>query len=380
MTEQDPHTPWLEVKTGADRIIVRAGGEWLIDHASLLDPQCKEAAEFRGKTVDIDLSAITKMDTLGAWLVHRTRKQLEERRSTVHLSGLQVEFNALLERVSKDARPEKMSLPEVSSVIRILEDTGKGTLHILTNLGMFLSFVGLVVSRLAGSVRQPSRLRLAPTVHQIEVVGLKALPVIGLMSFLIGAVIVNQSAVQLRKFGAEVFVVDMLAISVLRELGILLAAILVAGRSGSAFTAEIGSMVLHEEVDAMKTIGMHPIDVLVLPRLVALVLVMPLIAFASDILGVLGGGLIAWATLDISPGLFLDQFQAAIVTSTFLVGIIKAPFFGAVVALSGCYEGLSVKRSAESVGRHTTLAVVQAIFFVIVLDALFSMFFTTLDW
>ncbi|MCK5575738.1 MAG: ABC transporter permease, partial [Sphingomonadales bacterium] len=240
--------------------------------------------------------------------------------------------------------------------------------------------VGLVVSRLAGSVRQPSRLRLAPTVHQIEVVGLKALPVIGLMSFLIGAVIVNQSAVQLRKFGAEVFVVDMLAISVLRELGILLAAILVAGRSGSAFTAEIGSMVLHEEVDAMKTIGMHPIDVLVLPRLVALVLVMPLIAFASDILGVLGGGLIAWATLDISPGLFLDQFQAAIVTSTFLVGIIKAPFFGAVVALSGCYEGLSVKRSAESVGRHTTLAVVQAIFFVIVLDALFSMFFTTMDW
>ena len=380
MTEQDPHTPWLEVKTGADRIIVRAGGEWLIDHASLLDPQCKAAAEFRGKTVDIDLSAITKMDTLGAWLVHRTRKQLEACRSTVHLSGLQVEFNALLERVSKDARPEKMSLPEVSSVIRILEDTGKGTLHILTNLGTFLSFVGLVVSRLAGSIRQPSRLRLAPTVHQIEVVGLKALPVIGLMSFLIGAVIVNQSAVQLRKFGAEVFVVDMLAISVLRELGILLAAILVAGRSGSAFTAEIGSMVLHEEVDAMKTIGMHPIDVLVLPRLVALVLVMPLIAFASDILGVLGGGLIAWATLDISPGLFLDQFQAAIVTSTFLVGIIKAPFFGAVVALSGCYEGLSVKRSAESVGRHTTLAVVQAIFFVIVLDALFSMFFTTMDW
>lgn len=380
MTDPQPHSSWLDVSTGGDRITVRAGGEWLIDNAAQLDPLCAAAGQFHGKTIEFDLSSITKMDTLGAWLVHRTRKQLENARCTVDLKGLQAEFLPLLERVSKDAKPEQMSLPEVSSIIRILEDTGMATLHILTNLGKFLSFVGLVATRLGGCVREPSRLRITPTVYQIEHVGLKAMPIIGLMSFLIGAVIVNQGAVQLRQFGAEVFVVDMLAISVLRELGILLAAILVAGRSGSAFTAQIGSMVLHEEVDAMKTIGMHPIDILVLPRLVALILVMPLLAFLSDIMGMLGGGLIAWATLDISPGVFIDRFREAIVTSTFLVGIIKAPFFGAVVALSGCYEGLSVKSSAESVGRHTTMAVVQAIFFVIVLDAVFSMFFTAMDW
>lgn len=380
MTDAQAHIPWLDTSTGGDRILVRAGGEWLIDHASLLDPLCAALGHYHGKHVDIDLSAVSTMDTLGAWLVHRTRQQLAEKRSTVTLKGLQPEFEALLERVGKDDKAGEMSLPEVSSVIRILEDTGMATLHILTNLGKFLGFVGLVAVRLAGCVRQPSRLRITPTVYQIEHVGLKAMPIIGLMSFLIGAVIVNQGAVQLRQFGAEVFVVDMLAISVLRELGILLAAILVAGRSGSAFTAQIGSMVLHEEVDAMKTIGMHPIDILVLPRLVALILVMPLLAFLSDIMGMLGGGLIAWATLDISPSVFIDRFREAIVTSTFLVGIIKAPFFGAVVALSGCYEGLSVKSSAESVGRHTTLAVVQSIFFVIVLDALFSMFFTAMDW
>jgi len=380
VTDAQAHIPWLDTSTGGDRILVRAGGEWLIDHASLLDPLCAALGHYHGKHVDIDLSAVSTMDTLGAWLVHRTRQQLAEKRSTVTLKGLQPEFEALLERVGKDDKAGEMSLPEVSSVIRILEDTGMATLHILTNLGKFLGFVGLVAVRLAGCVRQPSRLRITPTVYQIEHVGLKAMPIIGLMSFLIGAVIVNQGAVQLRQFGAEVFVVDMLAISVLRELGILLAAILVAGRSGSAFTAQIGSMVLHEEVDAMKTIGMHPIDILVLPRLVALILVMPLLAFLSDIMGMLGGGLIAWATLDISPSVFIDRFREAIVTSTFLVGIIKAPFFGAVVALSGCYEGLSVKSSAESVGRHTTLAVVQSIFFVIVLDALFSMFFTAMDW
>ena len=205
--------------------------------------------------------------------------------------------------------------------------------------------------------------------------GLNAIPIVGLMSFLIGIVLAFQGASQLQRFGAEVFVVNLVAISVLREIGVLMTAIIVAGRSGSAFTAQIGSMKVNEEVDAMRALGLDPIEVLILPRLLALMITLPLLTFIADLLGLLGGGLMAWIVLGISPGTFIERLNDAIGMWTFWVGMIKAPVFAATIALIGCYEGLQVGGSAESVGQRTTRAVVEAIFLVIVIDAVFSIFY-----
>nr|WP_281500643.1 ABC transporter permease [Kordiimonas marina] len=249
----------------------------------------------------------------------------------------------------------------------------------ISSLGRLLSFLGLVLIRLIGSLLNPGRLRLIPILHQMDVVGLRAMGIVGLISFLIGAVMVNQGAIQLAKFGADIFVIDMLGIAHLRELGILLTAIIIAGRSGSAFTAQIGSMKLHEEVDAMMTLGMNPIDVLVLPRLIALVICLPLLTFYADLIGIIGGALMAWVQLDITPANFFVYFRDVISIDHYWVGIIKAPFFAAVIATCGCYQGLQVEGSADALGSRTTKSVVQAIFLVIALDALFSVFFTAID-
>jgi phospholipid/cholesterol/gamma-HCH transport system permease protein len=211
----------------------------------------------------------------------------------------------------------------------------------------------------------------------MEQVGLNALPIVGLISFLIGIVLAYQGAQTLRQFGAEVFVVDLIGISMLREIGILLTAIVVAGRSGSAFAAAVGSMMVHEEVDAMRTLGLDPMEVLVLPRLLALVLTLPMLAFFSDMMGLLGGGLMSWVVLDITPVVYIERMNNAVGLWTFWVGIIKAPFFGFLIAMVGCLEGFRVSGSAESVGQQTTRAVVTSLFLVIVVDALFSIFFST---
>jgi phospholipid/cholesterol/gamma-HCH transport system permease protein len=341
--------------------------------------------KFQGKTHNssmaiVDLTEVTSVDTVGAWLIYKTVKNIKKHVDKVHVRGASLHVESLLKQIEANDKPFVPPPPRLNAVLTQLEDVGVATATIVTELGRFLSFIGLVTSRLLGAFKDPKRIRITPLVYQMEHVGLKALSIIGLMSFLIGAVIVNQGAIQLRQFGAEVFVVDMLAITQLRELGVLLTAIMVAGRSGSAFTAQIGSMKANQEIDAMETIGMHPIDVLVLPRLLALVLVLPVLVFYADIMGLLGGALTAWVTLDISPGAFVQRLQESVLLSTFMVGIIKAPFFAAIIALSGCFEGMSVSGSAESVGKHTTRSVVQSIFLVIVLDAFFAIFFTALDW
>jgi phospholipid/cholesterol/gamma-HCH transport system permease protein len=355
-------------------------GDWTIASGARLEAQLNTLDSFGAKATIIDSAEIEKLDTLGAWLILRLIKRYEDEGSQVTLRGLSVENEVLLDRIRKGA-PEPCERPRRRGLLIVqLEQIGMASLRMLYNLGGFLGFNGLVYARLLGAVRRPKRLRVTPLFYQMEQVGWNALPIVGMIAFLIGAVIVNQGALQLRQFGAEVFVVDMLAISHFRELGVLLTAIIVAGRSGSAFTAQIGSMVLNEEVDAMKTIGLHPIDTLVLPRFLALVLIFPILTFYADLMGALGGGMMAWATLDISPAAFIQRLNEGLLPSTFLVGIIKAPFFASVIAMSGCYEGLSVTGSAESVGEHTTQSVVQSIFLVIVLDALFTVFFTAVDY
>lgn len=301
-------------------------GDWSIASGTHLEGQLKSLISFDAKATIIDSAAIEKLDTLGAWLVYRLIKRYEDKGSQVTLRGLSVENETLLDRIRKGAPEPYEPVKRKGLLIVQLEQIGKASLRMLSNLGGFLGFNGLVYARLLGAIRRPKRLRVTPLFYQMEQVGWNALPIVGMIAFLIGAVVVNQGAIQLSQFGAEVFVVDMLVITHFRELGVLLTAIIVAGRSGSAFTAQIGSMVLHEEVDAMKTIGLHPIDTLVLPRYLALVLIFPILTFYADLMGALGGGIMAWATLDIAPAAFIQRLNEALTPNTFLVGIIKAPF------------------------------------------------------
>jgi phospholipid/cholesterol/gamma-HCH transport system permease protein len=261
-------------------------------------------------------------------------------------------------------------------LLALLTRTGHGVFLMLENFGGLLSFLGITVVTGVRTLAQPSRLRFTALAVQMERGGLDALPIVGLLSFLIGIVLAYQGADQLRRFGAEIFVVNLVGISTLREMGILLAAIIVAGRSGSAYTAQIGTMQVNEEIDAMRAMGLDPIEVLVLPRVVALVIVMPLITVYADLMGIAGGAIMSWAALDLSFVQFAERLRNAVPMWAFWVGIIKAPVFGALIALTGCREGLKVSGSAESVGLQTTQSVVISIFLVILADAVFSIFFS----
>jgi phospholipid/cholesterol/gamma-HCH transport system permease protein len=276
------------------------------------------------------------------------------------------------------AEPLPHPVPAHYTFVGFLARIGQVTVLLANRVYDILGFTGLVTITVLKLLRQPRRLRLVATLVQMEVVGLDAMPIVGLLSFLIGVVMAYQGADQLRRFGAEIYTVNLLGISILRELGVLLSAIIIAGRSGSAFTAQIGTMQVNEEIDALRTLGLDPVEVLVLPRLFGLGLTLPLLVFYADFMGILGGGLMSWVVLDINIPNFLTQLQSAVTTTTLWVGVVKAPFFAAIIALVGCYEGLNVTRSAESVGRLTTQSVVESIFFVIVTDAAFSIVFSML--
>lgn len=353
-------------------------GDWTIGRGAWLFDQL-ELAEFgEAASVSIDLSRLGPLDTTGAWLLHRTRRHLEKSGTTVSLTGATDDQLSLIALAERHDRPDDDSdQQEVQD--RVLVMIGRRVDGFFMGVHRGLSFLGVVLTSLFRSVLDPRRLAIAPIFHHMEIVGFRALPIVGLISFLIGVVIAYQGILQLRLFGAEVFVVELVGVSVLRELAILLTAIIVAGRSGSAFTAQIGSMKLHEEIDAMRTLGLDPIDRLVLPRVLALLFTLPLLGFYADITGLLGGALMTWWESGISLQVFLQRLNEGLLFSNFAVGIIKAPAFALVISVCGCYEGMQVEGSAESVGYHTTKAVVESIFLVIVLDALFSIIFAVLD-
>jgi phospholipid/cholesterol/gamma-HCH transport system permease protein len=358
--------------------VLRAQGEWLVVCAAELDRSLHSLKLPQGRHVTVDLSGVDRLDSAGAWLLLRTEHELAARGNEVELSNLQPRFAPLLEQVRSRGVTEPLPhpVPPHHTLVGFLERLGRITIILLNRLYDILGFTGLVTVTIAKLVKRPRRLRLIATLVQMEVVGLDAMPIVGLLSFLIGVVMAYQGADQLRRFGAEIYTVNLLGISILRELGVLLSAIIIAGRSGSAFTAQIGTMQVNEEIDALRTLGLDPIEVLVLPRLFGLGLTLPLLVFFADFMGLLGGGLMSWVALDINIPNFLTQLQSAVTLTTLWVGVVKAPFFAAIIALVGCYEGLNVTRSAESVGRLTTQSVVESIFFVIVTDAAFSIIFS----
>ena len=356
---------------------ISATGAWETARLAGVDRGLRAATSGRARSVRIDLSHVEALDTAGAWLLHRTLKALHAQNVATEITGAKPDHKALIDSIAANDREQVLRRPNPHRLVALLDDTGRAFVHGLAELGGLLSFLGVTVVTLARALAHPRRFRVTALFVQMERGGLNALPIVGLLSFLIGIVLAYQGADQLRRFGAEIFTVNLVGISILREMGILLAAILVAGRSGSAFTAQIGTMQVNEEVDAMRTIGLDPIEVLVLPRVIALVIVLPLLTVYADMMGVAGGALMSWATLDISLTQFLERLRNAVPMWAFWVGMIKAPVFGLLIALTGCRAGLRVTGSAESVGQQTTRSVVIAIFLVIVMDAIFSIFFST---
>ncbi len=370
-------SPFISVETSDATAMVKLLGDWILDNAGQIDRDMHQVAVLCQGGAILDCSEIQELDTAGALLVRRYAQTVESAAPAI-LTGVLARHKNLLDVVSACPPPAPTQPDHDPWYIAVLYEMGESAFSFFRSAKNLLGFIGLVLSRLFGALFEPSRIRLVPLVHQLEVVGLKAMGIVGLISFLIGAVMVNQGAVQLAKFGADIFVIDMLGISHLRELGILLTAIIVAGRSGSSFTAQIGSMRLNEEVDAMSTLGMNTLDILVLPRLLAMLIALPLLGFYADVLGVFGGIMMAWFQLDITPANFIVYFRDVVSLDHFLAGILKAPFFAIVIVVSGCYHGLSVSGSAASLGIRTTRSVVQSIFLVIVLDAFFAVFFTSI--
>lgn len=353
-------------------------GEWTVRHVQSVDDRLKTIHSQRvaGREAVLSLGEVSRLDTAGAWMIERTASQLEALGFTVRRAGVSPVQQALLDAIEHTGTSTEMHPNEGPWYIAVLERMGATVRQVGNNILEQLAFFGLVITTLGRAIRRPSRLRVVPLVHHMEKAGLDALPIVALMTFLIGAVIAQQGAVQLQKLGAEVYTVNLVAIVFLREVGLLLTAIIVAGRSGSAFTAEIGSMKMREEVDAMRTLGLDPIEMLVVPRVLALVITLPLLTFIGDIVGLIGGGVAVWTMLDTTPDAYLVQLREASGFWTFGVGLLKAPFMALVIAMIGCRAGLNVSGSAESVGRQTTSSVVQSIFMVIVLDAAFAIFFT----
>ncbi|MFQ5785159.1 MAG: MlaE family lipid ABC transporter permease subunit [Alphaproteobacteria bacterium] len=369
---------WLKTTRDGACLIVAPGGRWNIGDATALEPDLRDLAPGEATSVRFDLGGVESLDTAGAWLLYRTLKRLRGEGYAAEFAGVRPEQRMLLDLVESNDAPIECHPPRESSLRALVEQVGRATFDMLTLVRRMLAFLGLTVITLARTLVRPRRIRWTALISHMERAGLDALPIAGLMAFLIGVVLAFQGADQLRRFGAEIFVIDLVGISVLREIGILLTAIIVAGRSGSAFTAAIGSMKVREEIDAMRTLGLDPMEVLVVPRVVALVLTLPLLAFLADMLGLFGGALMAWLGLGITPLQFVERLNDAVPIWSFWVGIIKAPVFAFVIGMVGCFEGMEVAGSAESVGRHTTKAVVESIFLVIVFDAAFSVFFSFL--
>jgi phospholipid/cholesterol/gamma-HCH transport system permease protein len=355
-------------------------GEWNVGQSPRLDLVTRAVRPDGARQADIDGSGVTELDSAGAWLLLRTKRELEQAGVQVRSFVLPQHYMPLVQTMEEEhiAPPVRHAI-RPRGVVPFLEGTGRGTMHALGQGYAMLGFLGRVTVEAIEAVFAPRReLPLPAFVKQIEETGLTALPIVGLLAFLIGVVLAYQGADQLRRFGAEIFTVDLLGVGFLRELGGLVTAIIVAGRSGSAFTAFIGTMRVNEEVDAMETMGLNIAEVLVIPRVLGLVIALPLLTFYADVVGLIGGMVMCYFDLHITVPVFLRELQQAITFKTLLVGLIKAPVFAFLIGLVGCFEGLRVERNAESVGRLTTRSVVESIFLIITFDAGFSVLFSIL--
>ena len=361
----------------ADARVVLSG-RLTLDSITELDDALTERRP-AGSGLAIDLKGVTGIDTAGAWAVNGLVQRWNEAGVPAHLEGAAPDVERLVGALI--VRPLRVvRRARGNPIIDRLERIGRAVTAQATNVASFVGFLGEVLVVLGQTLIGRRRLRGHAVIHQAEAIGVSALGIVGLLLFLVGLVVAQQGAVQLRQFGADIFTVNLIGRATTRELGILLTAIMVAGRSGSAFAAQIGSMKLNQEIDALRTIGLDPIEVLVIPRVISASLMMLGLAFYGSVCALIAGGLFVWAELDMPPGAYLLRLQEVIPLSDFVIGMVKAPVFGFIIALMGCFHGFNVTGNAESVGSSTTQAVVESIFVVIVFDALFAFFFSFLGY
>ena len=356
-------------------------GRWLIENVAAIEEELAGVDVARARTVAIDASRLEELDLSGGWALHQRVELLRERGITVEWKPdppAQVRFieGAIARAREQAARPQDDEGLDLAEPVRAL---GRWTVGIAATLRAGLGFLGRIFVVLCRALTNFRRLRGPAIARHVYDTGVSAIPIVSLIAFLISVIIAYMGADQLRRFGAEIFVVDLVTIGVLRELGVLLTAIIVAGRSGSAFAAEIGVMKLDEEVDALVAIGTNPVEVLVVPRILGLVIALPLLTVIADAVGLVGGGILCYFLVDIPPAQYIDRVQQAIAPTTFWVGVIKAPVFAFLIAFIGTARGMQVRESSRELGRLTTVAVVQSIFLVILADALFAVLFLELD-
>ncbi len=371
-------SPEITFSSDKATLICSLSGSWTTQELAKVITKIPNKDKSGHQEQVFDLKAVEVMDTAGALYFLQYQDNVQTNGQKTSLKNVPKHVRQILDTVKKHRLKECPPETTLKGIRKLLTDTGESFFRIMTQGCELVSFLGLVLNAFGKQLINPKRIRWTPLIAQMEQIGIHALPIVGLISFLIGVVLAFQGAGQLERFGAQIFTINLVAVGVLREMGILLTAIIVAGRSGSAFTAQLGTMKVNEEIDAMRTIGLDPIDVLVLPRIFGLILVLPLLTFYADIMGLLGGAAMTMVTLDLSLFQYIRYLQDAASLGDFFVGMIKAPIFAFIIALIGCHEGLQVSRSAESVGRQTTRSVVEAIFFVIVLDALLSILFSVM--
>jgi phospholipid/cholesterol/gamma-HCH transport system permease protein len=373
-------TPLLTSTPFGDGLELRPGGSWTAANVKSLEALSDGVmAELdHSKSVKLDMNGLGELDTLGAWLLEKLSRRAVSTGHHIEVVGVAENYAGLIEEMRQVNRHNPAPARPPNPVFARLSELGRSAMNATDDVAVFLQMLGSLFMALAGVLRRPRSLRITSLVYQLYKVGWQAIPIIVLITFLIGAIIAQQGFFHFRKFGAESYVVDMVGILVLRELGVLIVAIMVAGRSGSAYTAELGSMKMREEIDALSTMGLDPIEVLILPRVVALVCALPILSFIGSVAALYGGGLVAQFYGDMAPAIFIARLHEAISVTHFKVGIIKAPFMALVIGIVACSEGLRVKGSAESLGRQTTTSVVKSIFLVIVLDGLFAVFFASI--
>jgi phospholipid/cholesterol/gamma-HCH transport system permease protein len=364
-----------EIKIDETKEVIRCHGAWILSYADHLRQRVDALTWPENKDLLLDCNQLEAMDTAGAWLLYRLQREVERAGCRLTVQGLQPAFTALLGIIATRAEDAEAVLPVRYGV---LERLGRRFAGHMEQAAMMLAFIGEAAMSALRLIKQPSRIRIRPLLHNIQSAGFEALPIVGLLSFLMGVVVSYQGAEQLARYGASIFVADLVGLSMLREMSPLLTAIIVAGRSGSAFTAQIGTMKVTEEIDAMRTIGIAPMDFLVLPKILALLIAVPLLTVYADIMGIVGGMVMAKTQLGIHYADFMDRLEDAVRLSSDLVGLGKALVCAVIVGVVGCVQGFQVGGSADSVGRQTTISVVESIFLVIIVDAAFSVAFSKL--
>jgi phospholipid/cholesterol/gamma-HCH transport system permease protein len=374
--------PSLALKHIGTELQLRASGSWTVAHVDDLEKLIDTTSvRLQNEPVVVsDMKDVVALDTYGALLLLRLMRPHAGGATPPHVVNLPAHLQPLFDEVlSSSNSSTSATRPKTNTLVDHMEVIGRGVADVWTDLVGLVEMLGALGAAMFNTLLHPSRFRLASAVHHLDRVGWQAVPIILLITFLIGGIIAQQGIFHFRKFGADVYVVDMVGILVLREIGVLIVAIMVAGRSGSSYTAELGSMKMREEIDALQTMGLDPIEVLVLPRVVALVIALPILTFLGSISALYGGELVAWMYGGMSPEIFVARLREAISVTHFKVGMIKAPFMALVIGLVACAQGMRVKGSAESLGLQTTSSVVKAIFLVIVLDGLFAVFFASID-